>query len=111
MLKLRPTTAHAILALGLAGTLWGLTVPLSKLGMDWLGAGWLAVVRFAIAAPLVALLARRHLRSALSPRVLAAGGVRYGGGDLAPKPRIARTRVSPAALIVGAVPVLVALVA
>src|SRR6185436_6831771 len=68
----RRTTAHAILALALAGSLWGLTVPLSKLGMDWLDAGWLAVVRFAVAAPLLALFARRHLRAAISPAMIAA---------------------------------------
>ena len=45
-------------------------MPLSKVGMDWLGAGWLAVARFAIAAPLLALIARRHLRAAITPRIL-----------------------------------------
>jgi O-acetylserine/cysteine efflux transporter len=111
MLKLRPTTAHAILALALAGTLWGLTVPLSKLGMDWLGAGWLAVIRFAVAAPLLALFARRHLRAALTPSILAAGAIGYGGVILLQNAGIERTSVSHAALIVGAVPVLVALIA
>lgn len=111
MLKRRPTTAHAIFALALAGTLWGLTVPLSKLGMDWLGAGWLAVARFAIAAPLLALLARRNLRSAISPGVLVAGAFGYGGVILLQNAGIERTSVSHAALIVGAVPVLVAVIA
>ena len=60
----------AIVALAAAGALWGLTVPLSKLGLEWLGAGWLAVVRFAIAAPLLALVARGRLRAALTPGVL-----------------------------------------
>ena len=40
-------SARAIVALAAAGALWGLTVPLSKLGLEWLGAGWLAVARFA----------------------------------------------------------------
>jgi drug/metabolite transporter (DMT)-like permease len=111
MLKRRPTTAHAILALAFAGTLWGLTVPLSKLGMDWLGAGWLAVLRFAIAAPLLALFARRHLRAAMSPAVVTAGAIGYGGVILLQNAGIERTSVSHAALIVGAVPVLVALIA
>ena len=111
MLNRRATTTHAIVALALAGTLWGLTVPLSKLGMEWLGAGWLAVARFAIAAPLLALLARRHLRAAISPAVVAAGAVGYGGVILLQNVGIERTSVSHAALIVGAVPVLVALIA
>ena len=31
------TNRSAILALAAAGALWGLTVPLSKLSLDWLG--------------------------------------------------------------------------
>ena len=62
-------TDKAILALAGAGVLWGLTVPLSKLGLEWLGPGWLAVARFALAALPLALLARRRLRGALDPAV------------------------------------------
>ena len=77
----------AIVALAAAGALWGLTVPLSKLGLEWLGAGWLAVARFAIAAPLLALVARGRLRTALTPSVALAGAVGYGGRDPAPERR------------------------
>jgi len=101
----------AIVALAAAGTLWGLTVPLSKLGLEWLGAGWLAVARFAVAAPLLALIARRHLRAALTPAVVAAGAVGYGVVIVLQNIGIERTSVSHAALIVGAVPVLVAAIA
>jgi O-acetylserine/cysteine efflux transporter len=101
----------AIVALALAGTLWGLTVPLSKLGLDWLGAGWLAVARFGIAAPLLALIARRHLRAAMTPAVIAAGALGYGTVIVLQNAGIERTSVSHAALIVGAVPVLVAAIA
>jgi len=111
MLKLRSTTAPALFALAMAGSLWGLTVPLSKLGMDWLGAGWLAVARFAIAAPLLALLARRTLRAAISPAVIAGGAVGYGAVILLQNAGIERTSVTHASLIVGAVPVLVAVIA
>jgi O-acetylserine/cysteine efflux transporter len=112
----RPTTRGktadraAIFALAAAGSLWGLTVPLSKLGLDWLGGGWLAVARFAIAAPLLALLARGRLRAALTPGVVAAGAVGYGGVILLQNAGIGHTSVSHAALIVGAVPVLVAII-
>jgi drug/metabolite transporter (DMT)-like permease len=41
----------AILALAAAGTLWGLTVALSKLALGWLGPAWLSFARFAAAAP------------------------------------------------------------
>src|SRR5918999_4358492 len=101
----------AIVALATAGALWGLTVPLSKLGLEWLGAGWLTVARFAVAAPLLALLARRHLRAALTPAVAAAGALGYGGGILLQNAGIERTSVSHAALVLGAVPGLVALIA
>jgi O-acetylserine/cysteine efflux transporter len=110
MLNRRHTTTPALVALAMAGSLWGLTVPLSKLGMEWLDAGWLAFARFAIAAPLLAVLARRHLRAAISPGVLAAGAVGYGAVILLQNAGIERTSVSHAALIVGAVPVLVAII-
>lgn len=125
MLNRRRTTARAfaplrspafagrlapVLALALAGSLWGFTVPLSKLGMGWLDAGWLATVRFAVAAPLLGLLARRHLRAALSPAVIAAGAGGYGGVILLQNTGIQHTSVTHASLIVGAVPVLVVVI-
>ena len=106
-----PDLRVSIVALATAGALWGLTVPLSKLGLEWLGAAWLAFARFAIAAPLLALLARRRLREALTPRIAAAGAVGYGAVILLQNAGIERTSVSHAALIVGAVPVIVAILA
>src|SRR5687767_15645918 len=94
------TQRTAIVALAAAGTLWGLTVPLSKLGLDWLGAGWLAVMRFAIAAPLLALFARRGLRAALTPGIVFAGAAGYGLVIVLQNAGIERTSVSHAALIV-----------
>ena len=105
------TNRSAILALAAAGALWGLTVPLSKLSLEWLGAGWLTVLRFALAAPLLAVVGRRGLRSALTPGVAAVGGLGFGIVILLQNAGIARTSVSHAALLVGAVPVLVALIA
>src|SRR5215213_8101859 len=101
----------AILALAAAGALWGLTVPLSKLSLDWLGGGWLTVIRFALAAPVLAYAGRRGLRAALTPRIAAAGAIGYGGVILLQNAGIERTSVSHAALVVGAAPVLVALIA
>ena len=68
----------ALVALVAAGLLWGLTVPLSKLVLEWLDGGTLTVVRFALAAPLLAFAARKHLKAAFTPRILAAGAVGYG---------------------------------
>ena len=105
------TNRTAILALAAAGALWGLTVPLSKLSLDWLGGGWLTVVRFAIAAPVLAWFGRRGLRAALTPRIAAAGAIGFGAVIMLQNAGIERTSVSHAALVVGAVPVLVALMA
>ena len=95
----------------MAGSLWGLTVPLSKLSLEWLGSGWLTVIRLGMAAVVVGVLARGRLKPALSPAVVAAGACGYGLVLLLQNAGIERTSVSHAALIVGAVPVLVAIFA
>jgi O-acetylserine/cysteine efflux transporter len=101
---------NALLALALAGVLWGLTVPLSKLALIWLGPSWLAVARFAMAAPLLAVVGRRGLREALRANVIATGAVGFGAVIVLQNLGIEHTSVSHAALVVGAVPVLVALI-
>lgn len=101
----------AFAALAAAGLLWGLTVPLSKLSLTWLGPAWLTVARFLIAAPVLALIARRGLRQALSWRVAGAGALGFGGVILLQNAGVAHTSVTHAALVVGAVPLLVALLA
>lgn len=98
-------------ALAGAGLLWGLTVPLSKLALVWLGPAWLTVARFALSAPLLAFVGRRSLREALAPRVVIAGAVGFGGVIMLQNAGIQRTSVSHAAVILGTVPVLVALMA
>jgi drug/metabolite transporter (DMT)-like permease len=100
----------ALFALVAAGLLWGLTVPLSKLALEWLPGGWLTVVRFAAAAPLLALVSRRDLRRAFTPKILFAGAIGYGVVVMVQNAGIHATSVSHAALIIGAVPALVALI-
>src|SRR5215475_6370560 len=116
---------HAVAALIAAGLLWGTTVPLSKLALEWLSPGWLTVVRFGLAAAVLLVVARRRpsgrttqgtaqrsaLRAAFTPAVLAAGGLGYGGSVLLQNAGIGRTSVTHAALLIGAVPVLVAIIA
>jgi O-acetylserine/cysteine efflux transporter len=97
-----------LLALVIAGLLWGTTIPLTKVALTDVGPGWLTVLRFTVAAVPLAILARRTLRAAVSPAVLVWGAVGYGGVLLLQNAGIARTSVSHSALIVGAVPVLVA---
>jgi drug/metabolite transporter (DMT)-like permease len=103
---------HAVAALIAAGLLWGTTVPLSKLALQWLSPGWLTAVRFGLAAAVLLVAARgRGLRRAFTPAVLAAGALGYGGSVLLQNAGISRTSVTHAALLIGAVPVLVAIIA
>src|SRR5690348_18487601 len=91
---------HAVAALIAAGLLWGTTVPLSKLALEWLSPGWLTAARFGLAAAVLLAVARRRglgsargsaqgsargsaqqsaLRRAFTPAVLVAGALGYGG--------------------------------
>ena len=98
-------------ALIAAGILWGTTVPLSKLALGWLPPAWLAFGRFAVAGALLMLVSRGRLRAACSPGILISGGLGYGGSVLLQNFGIERTSVTHAALLIGATPVLVALLA
>ncbi len=108
MVHVRNSNRIAIAALVTAGVLWGLSVPLSKLALPWLGAGWLTFVRFAAAAPLLALSRPRALRSACTVPILASGAIGFGAVILLQNAGIQHTSVTHAALVVGAVPALVA---
>ena len=101
----------AIFALAAAGTLWGLNVPLTKLALGWLAPSWLTVVRFAVAAPVLAFVGRRGIRDATGLRVLASGAIGFGAVIVLQNAGIERTSVSHAAVVIGAAPVLVALIA
>ena len=50
---------NAVAALTAAGLLWGTTVPLSKLALQWLPPGWLTAVRFGLAAAILLAMAAR----------------------------------------------------
>ena len=103
---------RAVAALTAAGLLWGTTVPLSKLALGWLAPGWLTFVRFGLAAAiLLAVAPRAQVRAACTPSVLASGAIGYGGSVVVQNAGITRTSVSHAALLVGATPVLVAIIA
>ena len=79
----------AVAALTAAGLLWGTTVPMTKLALQGLPPGWLTVARFGLAAAVLLVAVRFLLQNA----------------------GITRTSVSHAALLVGATPVLVAVIA
>ena len=103
---------RAVAALAAAGVAWGTSVPLSKAALAWLPPAWLVVARFALAAAvLFATVDRAALRAALRPRVLAWGAVGLGGSVLVQNAGLARTSVTHASLLIGAGPVLVAVIA
>ncbi len=98
-------------ALVAAGVLWGTTVPLSKVALGWLGPAWLAFIRFGLAAAILMLVSRSRLRGAWSPAVVISGAIGYGGSVLLQNIGIQRTSVTHGALLIGATPVLVAILA
>ena len=104
-------THRAFFALAAGGVLFGLTVPLSKIALGGLDPAWLAAARFGLAAPVLAWVGRRGLRAACSAPVAAWGGVGYGGMVLVQNVGLERTSAGHAALLVGAVPALVAILA
>src|ERR1700744_992447 len=118
----------AVVALAVAGTLWGTTVPLSKLALAWLPPGWLTVARFGLAAAGLLVMTRRTatrtqpearptartgaaVRPAGTLLVLISGAVGYGGSVILQNAGVELTSVTHAALLIGAVPVLVAVIA
>lgn len=100
---------RAVVALIAAGVLWGTTVPLSKVALEWLPAAWLTCARFSVACLILLAFSRSGIRAAFRPAILVSGAIGYGGSVLLQNAGIARTSVSHAALLVGAVPVLVAI--
>jgi len=100
-----------VAALSVAGVAWGTSVPLSKVALAWLDAGWLTAVRFVLAAAvLLAFVPRQKLRAAFSAPVLAWGAAGYGGAVLVQNVGVARTSVTHASLLIGAGPILIAVI-
>ena len=103
---------RALMALTLAGSTWGLTLPLSAIALRSLSPAWLASMRFGLAALLLCPLAgRANMRAALRPSILAWGVLGYGAVVLLQGEAIERTSVSHAAVLGGIVPALVVLIA
>jgi O-acetylserine/cysteine efflux transporter len=103
---------RAIAALVTAGLLWGTSVPMSKVALQWLQPGWLTAARFGLAAIILLVVTpRARIRAAWSPLMLASGAIGYGGSVVLQNAGINRTSVTHAALLIGTTPVLVAVIA
>lgn len=103
----RDRRVRALLALTAAGVLWGTSTPLSKAAFAGFGPVWLTVLRFAVAALVLLVLIRPRLQQ-VRPAVWGSGAIGYGGCVLLQNLGLERTSVTHAALLLGAVPVLVA---
>ena len=86
-------------------------MPLSKVALEWLPAAWLTFARFGLACLILLAFRRSGIKAAFRPAALASGAIGYGGSVLLQNAGITRTTVSHAALLIGAVPVLVAIMA
>lgn len=105
----RPGRQAAFLALILAGLCWGLGFPLGKLALRETNPAHMVLLRFAVAtlAALPFALGREARALFGSPTVLLAG-LLYGLGFLLQFAGLARVSVTLAALLVGAMPALIA---
>lgn len=103
------TRRAAFLALILAGVCWGLGFPLGKLALRETSPAHMVLLRFAVAAvaALPFVLGREAVALFRSPAVLLAG-LLYGLGFLVQFEGLARVSVTLAALLVGAMPALIA---
>jgi len=103
---------RALMALMLAGSTWGLTLPLSAVALRGVAPAALVSIRFGCAASILAVIARRgSLRAALTWRIAWWGVLGYGAVVLTQCEGVERTSLSHAAILGGIVPVLVVLIA
>ncbi|MDO6413504.1 DMT family transporter [Sphingomonas sp. BIUV-7] len=107
-----PTRLLPFLALTLSGLCWGMGFPLGKLALHEVGAAHMILLRFAVASLVALPFALRAEARALfrSPPVLLAGFL-YGVAFLIQFEGLTQVTVSLAALLVGAMPALVAVAA
>lgn len=103
----------AFLALILAGVLWGLGFPLGKLVLREIGASHMVLLRFLVAATVAApfALATPQARALFRSPVMLASGALYGLAFVVQFEGLAHVSVTLAALLVGAMPALIAVCA
>lgn len=103
----------AILALVLSGVFWGLGFPLGKLAIREMPAAHMVLLRFAVAALAAAPFAfgSREARALFRSPVVLGAGVLYGVAFVIQFEGLAHTSVTLAALLVGAMPAMIAVAA
>lgn len=109
----RGTLMLPFIALILAGLCWGLGFPLGKLALADASPAHMILLRFAVAS-IVSLpfaLATREARALFRSPVILLGGAFYGIAFLVQFEGLARVTVTLAALLVGAMPALIAVTA
>jgi drug/metabolite transporter (DMT)-like permease len=101
----------AVAALVLSGLFWGLGFPLGKLALREMEAAHLVLLRFAAAAIVAAPFAfwRAEARALFRSPAVWCAGVLYGLAFLVQFEGLARTSVTLAALLIGAMPALIAI--
>ncbi len=101
----------AVLALVVAGFAWGLGFPLGKVALREMEPAHLVLLRFVVAAAAGApfAFARRETRALFRSPAILIGGAFYGAAFLLQFEGLARVSVTVAALLVGAMPALIAL--
>lgn len=103
---------RALMALLLAGSTWGLTLPLSAVALGGIAPAALVSIRFGCAAAVLAVVTpRASLRAALTWRIAWWGVLGYGVVVLAQCEGVERTSLSHVAVLGGIVPALVVLIA
>ena len=100
----------AFLALALAGVCWGLGFPTGKLILTETQAAHMVLLRFVVAALAAApfALGRRETRALFGSPIVLLSGVLYGVAFLVQFEGLAHVSVTVAALLVGAMPALIA---
>jgi drug/metabolite transporter (DMT)-like permease len=106
-----PAKRIAFLALALAGLCWGMGFPLGKFVLRETDAAHMVLLRFAAAAIAAApfALARAETRALFRSPVILAAGALYGVAFMVQFEGLAHVSVTLAALLVGAMPALIAI--
>jgi drug/metabolite transporter (DMT)-like permease len=100
----------AFLALAAAGVLWGLGFPLGKLVLQETDAAHMVLLRFAVAAVVaIPFVLKAEARALFKSPVILLGGALYGVAFLVQFEGLAHVSVTLAALLVGAMPALIAI--